>query len=633
MANGATNRTWLQQPIDGARDHIRGDRAARDAVEVVLYGDYLCPFCRRLRPVFLQLREVLGDCLVYVFRHFPNERAHPGATFMSRATEAAAQQGRYWDMHDWIYDSNPAPTEKEALEFIRSLGLDMDRFQRDLQSEETRLRVEEDVAEGKRNGVSGTPTIFIDRLRYDGAWDFYSMLEALEQPVATRIERSARAFASLPASGGIALLLAAAVALVLANTALAPFYNLFINAPFGIGPPGGMLSLRVADWCSEGLLAVFFLLVGLEIRRELTAGSLTDLRAAALPAIAAVGGVVLPAAIYLVLNPGPTAPGWAVPTATGIAFTLGILALFGQRIPLSLRVFIAAYAVIDDILSVLTLAIFYPHGFHIAWLGAVAAALATLYALNRWRVYAAWPYVVSTIGLWIFLHLSGVHAALAGIFLAVLLPTRPTPDAGPLLAQAATALATLEHAQSEVSKSGSKKPGLDIEAVWDWAGRNLSAVSDRLLSPAERIERAVAPWTAYLALPLFAFSTSGVGLSLDISSPDTARVLAGVILGLFLGKPAGVFLSSVLAIKSHIALAPKGIDSRNLLGAACLCGVGDTLSFLMADQGFPHSPDVAAAAKIGVLAGSVLAAGLGALILATKTDATVATKKTQVEPR
>src|SRR5580704_15578669 len=132
MANGATNRTWLQQPIDGVRDHIRGDRAVRDAVEVVLYGDYLCPFCRRLRPVFLQLREVLGDCLVYVFRHFPNERAHPGATFMSRATEAAAQQGRYWDMHDWIYDSNPAPTEKEALEFIRSLGLDMDRFQRDL---------------------------------------------------------------------------------------------------------------------------------------------------------------------------------------------------------------------------------------------------------------------------------------------------------------------------------------------------------------------------------------------------------------------------------------------------------------------------------------------------------------------
>ena len=151
---------------------------------------------------------------------------------------------------------------------------------------------------------------------------------------------------------------------------------------------------------------------------------------------------------------------------------------------------------------------------------------------------------------------------------------------------------------------------------WDWAGSQLFAVSDRLLSPAERIERAVAPWTAYLALPLFAFSTSGVALSLNLSSPDTARVLAGVVLGLVVGKPAGVFVASILAIKSHIAVAPKGIDLRNLLGAACLCGVGDTLSFLMADQAFPHGPD-ATAAKIGVLVGSVLAAALGALILAT----------------
>lgn len=627
MANGVTNRTWLQQPIDEARDNIRGDRKARDAVEVVVYGDFLCPFCRRLRSVLIQLREVLGDRLVYVFRHFPNEHAHPGATFMARASEAAARQGHFWDTHDWIYDSNPAPTKGQALEFVRSLGLDMDRFGRDVESEEIRSDVEDDLAEGRRNGVSGTPTIFIDGLRYDGAWDFYSMLEALKQPVAARIERSARAFASLPASGGIALLLAAAVALVLANTALAPFYDLFINAPFGIGPPGGMLSLRVADWCSEGLLAIFFLLVGLEIRRELTAGSLTDFHAAALPAIAAVGGVLVPAAIYLVLNPGPAAPGWAVPTATGIAFTLGILALFGQRIPLALRVFIAAFAVIDDILSVLTLAIFYPHGFHLVWLGAVVAAAAILYSLNRWRVYVAWPYVVSTIGLWTFLHLSGIHAALAGIFLAGLLPTRPTPDAGPLLAQAATALATLEHAQSDVLKSGSKKHGPDIEAVWDWAGRNLSAVSDRLLSPAERIERALAPWTAYFALPLFAFSTSGIALSLNLSSPDTARILAGVVLGLVIGKPAGICVASFLAIKSRIAVAAKGIDLRDFLGAACLCGVGDTLSFLMADQAFPHAPDAAAAAKIGVLIGSVLAAAIGAVILAAKTDSAATSKK------
>src|SRR5205085_841429 len=160
---------------------------------------FLCPYCRRLRPVLLQLREALGDRLVYVFRQFPKERAHPGATFISRATEAAAEQGRFWDMHGWLYDTSPAPTQQEVIDHVRSLGLDMDRFEHDLHDEKTRGRVERDLVEGRRNGVTGTPTIFIDGLRYDGAWDFYSLREALEQPIATRIERSARAFASLPA--------------------------------------------------------------------------------------------------------------------------------------------------------------------------------------------------------------------------------------------------------------------------------------------------------------------------------------------------------------------------------------------------------------------------------------------------
>ncbi|HEX3432254.1 MAG TPA: Na+/H+ antiporter NhaA [Rhizomicrobium sp.] len=623
-----SDRLWLRHPIDPGRDHIRGNLAAADAVTVVLYGDYLCPYCRRLRPVMLQLRDTLGDRFVYVYRHFPNEKAHPGATFMARATEAAARQGRFFEMHDWLFD-NPAPNKQQVLEHIRTLGLDMARFEHDLESDDVRRHVETDHRWARQNGVTGTPTIFIDGLRYDGAWDYYSMLEAFEQPVATRIARSARAFASLPASGGIALLLAAAAALLLANSALAPLYG-FIHSPVGIGPPGAMLSMPVADWCSEGLLAVFFLLVGLEIRRELTAGSLTDVRAAILPAVAAAAGTVTPAAIYLLFNRGPTAPGWAVPTATGIAFTLGILALFGQRIPQSLRVFIAAYAVIDDVCSVLTLAIFYPHGFHPVWLGASAATVAILYAFNRSRVYAAWPYVVATAALWIFLHLSGVHAALAGIALAFLLPTRPAPAAGPLLAQAATALATLEHAQTELQKAGVKKATLESDAVWEWAGSNLSAVSDRLLSPADRIERAVSPWTAYLALPLFAFSTSGVALSLNMAAPDTLRILAGVILGLLVGKPAGVFVSSILAVKLRIAVLPKEIGLRDLFGAACLCGVGDTLSFLMADQAFRHGPD-AAAAKIGVLIGSALAAILGVAILALKNPSAVAQEMTPVQ--
>jgi NhaA family Na+:H+ antiporter len=371
-------------------------------------------------------------------------------------------------------------------------------------------------------------------------------------------------------------------------------------------------------------LAFFFLLVGLEIRREMTVGALADWRAAVLPIIAAVGGVLAPTAIYLALNRGPTAPGWSVPTATDVAFALGILALLGERVPVGLRVFVAALAVVDDILSMLTLAVFYPQEFNATWLIASAVAVVLLLALNRGRVYASWPYVVVTIALWLSLHAAGVHAALAGVLLAAFLPTRPAPAAGPLLAQAATALAALEHVESEVKQAGNEKRRIEQEPIWDWASRNLSAATERLLSPADRAERAVAPWSAHLILPLFAFSATGVALDVDLSSSAARTVLWGVILGLVIGKPLGVSLASLLAIKARIAIAPDGITLRQFIGAACLCGIGDTVSLLLADQAFPQGSD-AAVAKIGVLIGSVLAAVLGAAVIAVNPGARAVT--------
>lgn len=370
------------------------------------------------------------------------------------------------------------------------------------------------------------------------------------------------------------------------------------------------MSLTIGAWCSEGLLAVFFLLVGLEIRREITAGALSDPRAAILPVVGAVGGVLAPTAIYLAFNRSGTAAGWAVPTATDIAFALGILALLGERVPASLRVFVAALAVVDDILSVLTLAIFYPRAFELGWLLAATALIALLFVLNRSRVYASWPYGVVTVALWVALHGAGVHGALAGVFLAAFLPTRPAPQAGPLLAQAATALATLEQAENEAKEDGRR---IEQEPVWDWASRQLSAASERLLSPADRIERAVAPWSAYVILPLFAFSATGVALNVDLNAPSAAPILAGVILGLVIGKPLGISLASLVAVKLRIAIAPDS-GVREFIGAACLCGIGDTVALLMADQAFPAG-DLASVAKIGVLLGSVAAAVLGAAIM------------------
>ncbi|HEV8257442.1 MAG TPA: Na+/H+ antiporter NhaA [Casimicrobiaceae bacterium] len=617
----------LQPVVDPSRDHVRGGTAA-NAITIVLYGDYLCPYCRRLRSVVKRLQEAFGERLAYVYRHFPNERAHPGAEFFARVAEAAGNQGRFWEMHDWLYEHEPPLRANDAIAYARSLGLDQERFARDVDAEDTRTRVQDDLMQGSRNGVTGTPTLFVDGSRYDGAWDFYSMLETLERPVAKRIERSARAFANLPASAGLMLLIASMAALVCANTPLAPYYKRVMESPFVIGPSGSTLSLTASAWLSEGFLALFFLVVGLEIRREMTAGALADIRAAVLPVVAAIGGVVAPAAIYLMFNFGDATAGWAVPTATDVAFTLGILALLGRRVPPGLRVFVAALAVIDDILSVLTLAIFYPHGFSPVWLLASAITVLLLLALNRSRTYAAWPYAVITVALAVFLHAAGVHAALAGVILAAFLPTRPAPAATPLLAQAATALAELEQAEHELESRPSARRKIEEEPIWDWASRNLSAASERLLSPADRIERAVAPWTTYVILPLFAFSATGVDLRINVWSPTTRWVFLGVVFGLVIGKPLGIAVASWFAIKAKIARAPDDITLRNFIGAACLCGIGDTMALLIADQAFPSGPD-AAVAKIAILIGSTVAAAIGTAVLATDNSAYATT---QYEP-
>jgi NhaA family Na+:H+ antiporter len=513
-------------------------------------------------------------------------------------------------MHDRLFEEQPPFGEERMLEIARELGLDMGRLERDLADPEILARVEADIAEGRRRGVTGTPTIFIDGLRYDGAWDFYSLASGLAQPVSERIRRSARVFASLPASGGIVLLIAAALALICANTPLASFYHAFNTSSFGVGPPDTPFALRIEDWFSEGLLALFFLLVGLEIRREMVAGALSDPAAAALPVFAALGGCIVPALIYLAFNTGATSTGWSVATATNIAFVIGTLALLGDRVPQSLRVFIAAYAVIDDILSVLTLAIFYPHNFQPIWMLGAGGAIAALYGLNRARVYAGWPYVLVTVVVWFCLHAAGVHGALAGIVLAGFLPTWPVPDAAPLLAQAANALSVLEVAQAD--KEATAK---DKETVLDWAARNLTAASERLLSPADRIENAVAPWSTYLALPLFAFSATGVSIFADLSAPHAISIFAGVLLGLVIGKPLGIGLFSWLALKFGAGRAPRGVGVRTFIGATFLCGIGDALAFLLADQAFADPGD-ASIAKVAVLLASVVAAGLGIAIIA-----------------
>jgi NhaA family Na+:H+ antiporter len=601
------------QPLDRTRDHLRGSGAEARAIEVIGYQDFLCPYCRRLRSIFARLRNALGDRLVYAFRHFPNERAHPGATLAARAAEAAARQNRFWEMHDRLFDREPPFARADLVSFARELGLDVEQFERDLDDDGVAARVQSDFNGARRNGVTGTPTLFVDGVRYDGAWDFHSMLEGLERPLAARMQRSARVFASLPTSAGLVLLIAALLALLCANTPLRGIYAALMNAPLGVGPLQNLLSMPIREWLSEGLLTFFFLLVGIEIRREMTVGALADRRAAILPAVAALGGVIVPALIYRAFNPGPAAQGWSVPTATDIAFTLGILAVLGTRVPMGLRVLVAALAVADDILSVLTLAIFYARDFQPIFLLAAAGAVVALIVLNRVRVYALWPYAALSVVLWLSLHTAGVDAALSGAILALCLPARPRPAVTPLLAQAASALAELEISERDARRDGQSDWRPEGEPVWDWAARNLSAASDRLLSPADRVERAIAPWSAFFILPLFAFSATGISIDLQLSSPQSWRIFAGVLLALVIGKPLGVLTTSALAIAARAAVVPEGVALRQFIGGACLCGVSDTVALLMADRALPAAD--AAVAKVAVLIGSALAGLLGALVL------------------
>jgi Na+:H+ antiporter, NhaA family len=614
VAHDRTAPLRLRDGVDPVRDHIRG-RSAPDSITAVGYQDFLCPYCRRLRPVFRRLRDTLGGRFVYVFRHFPIERANPGAELAAQAAEAAGRQGKFFEMHDRLFDRELPIGRDELLASAREIDLDMERFERDLDSDSVRERIAADVSGGRTNGVTGTPTLFVDGVRYDGAWDYHSMLEAFERPFAARVGRSARVFASLPTSAGLVLLVAALLALACANSPLASAYDAAINAPVTVGP----VSLSTRDWLGEGLLSFFFLIVGLEIRRELTAGALANRRLVLLPAIAALGGVVVPAVIYLLLNRGPAAAGWPIPTATDIAFCLALLAVLGDRVPIGLRVFVAALAVVDDILSVLTIAIFFPESFNPIYAIAVVACLVCVLALNRARVYATWPYVLAGIALWLSLHELGVHAALTGIVLAMCIPTRPAPSPGPLLAQAATALAALDHVDREARREGLETQ-LETEPVWEWAVRNLSATTERLLSPAERIERAVAPWSAFVILPLFAFSAAGVSFAIDLSSRDSQHILTGVTAGLAIGKPLGILAASGLAIALGLAVIPDGVSRMQFVGAACLCGVGDTLALLMADRAF--AAEAAAVAKLGVLIGSVLAGVIGTAVLYRRPPAT-----------
>lgn len=392
--------------------------------------------------------------------------------------------------------------------------------------------------------------------------------------------RYIRNFIRTESVGGILLFAAALIALVLDNSPLRPFYEEILKTPFVIKFGDIGMEKPLILWINEGLMTIFFLSVGLEIKREIVSGELSSINKIVLPAIAAVGGIVLPAAIYIGLNWGNShsLQGWAIPTATDIAFALGVLSLLGNRVPLSLKVFVMALAIFDDIAAIIIIAAFYTTQISFSLLVLAGLCLVILYLLNRYNIARQEAYFLVGFCLWILVLQSGVHATLAGVAIALAIPHRVDGQPG--------------------------------------------------RSPLMEVEKRLVPWVAYLVLPVFAFANAGVSFAGLDTRALFGPIPMGIALGLLLGKQVGIFGTTFLAIKFKFADMPARTNWLSLYGAAVICGIGFTMSLFIGTLAFraigtPH----AALVRFGVLVGSILAGVIGYIILrmATKDFVPVAT--------
>ena len=364
------------------------------------------------------------------------------------------------------------------------------------------------------------------------------------------------------AAGGYVLMAAAALAMLVANSAWSAAYFHSLHLDFA--------GLSLLHWVNDGLMALFFLLVGLEIKRELIDGEMASWPRRILPGAAALGGMVMPALIYLAINRDHPAnlDGWAIPAATDIAFALGVLALLGNRVPTSLKLLLTAIAIIDDLGAILIIAIAYTDSLNLGALGTAAVGLAVLVALNRFRVTSLLPYLVIGAGVWFAVLQSGIHATLAGVAVAFTIPLR---DSG-------------------------------------------SAPEDHE-SPLLRLEHALAPFTAFVIVPIFGFANAGVDLRGMGLGDAVAPVPLGVALGLLVGKQLGVFGAIATLVRLKIADKPAGADWRQIWGLSLLCGIGFTMSLFIAALAFGEGTPQDAAAKLGIIGGSILSAIIGWLVL------------------
>lgn len=367
-------------------------------------------------------------------------------------------------------------------------------------------------------------------------------------------------------AGGILLFICVIISMIIANTPLAPALQNFLDSRWGYESESIHLNYSVLLWINDGLMAIFFLLVGLEIKREIVEGELSSPKKASLPILCAIGGAAVPALVYLSLNAGQeTASGWGIPMATDIAFALAVINLLGNRVPSSLKIFLAALAIVDDLIAILVIAFFYSSGIEVSYLLYALGGMVILILMNRFNVLNPYLYLIPGVFIWYFIHHSGIHATIAGVLVAMTIPTNDT----------------------------------DVE------------------SPLERLEHALVKPVNFIIIPLFAFANTNITLENEMLAGLTAPLGLGITLGLLIGKPVGILLTSYICTKLKLSSLPEGSTWRHILGVGLLAGIGFTMSIFIAILSF-KDPLFVSEAKLSILITSLLAGVIGYFFLNSK---------------
>ena len=425
------------------------------------------------------------------------------------------------------------------------------------------------------------------------------------QPVVEPFQR----FVHAESSGGVLLLAATLAALVWANSPWADSYHALWQVPISLTVGSHVLTETLLEWINDGLMAMFFFVIGLEIKREVLVGELSSPRQALLPLAAALGGTIVPASLYAAANvAGPGAPGWGVPMATDIAFALGVLALLGKRIPLALKVFLTALAIGDDLMAVVVIALFYTST--ISWMNVGIGLLFLLLLIGANIAGVRHPLVYSMLGiggLWLAFLLSGIHATIAGVLAAMTIPARTRLSGREFLAKGKALLDRFAEVTSPDTPPLANRERQQVT-------QHLEVALKHVETPLQRLERVLHPWVTVVVMPVFALANAGVALDRDLTAALANPVVIGVMLGLLIGKPIGIVGATWLAIRSGAAQLPEGVSWQQLLGVGCVAGIGFTMSLFIAGLAFDQA-ELLRSAKMGILFASTMAGTIGWLIL------------------